>query len=59
METQAPTLKSYRCIHCHRLLMRANCIGIFEIKCPKCKTLNHFEQKESGYEVKVLVLAQL
>lgn len=34
--------QSLRCGHCQRLLAFAGTFTSFHIKCPRCKTLNHF-----------------
>jgi phage FluMu protein Com len=37
------TLKEFRCKFCHRLLAKVEGTGKVEIKCPKCKTMNLYQ----------------
>ncbi|WP_445179568.1 Com family DNA-binding transcriptional regulator [Pseudomonas sp. McL0111] len=34
-------LSDFRCGKCNRLLARINVLVQMQIKCPRCKTLNH------------------
>ncbi|WP_417714772.1 Com family DNA-binding transcriptional regulator [Pseudoalteromonas obscura] len=43
-------MQDVRCTCCDRLLCRA--VGVVEIKCPRCKTINVAERPER-HEVKV------
>ena len=38
-------LKDFRCKFCHRLLARVEEGSKVEIKCPKCKTLNLYQDE--------------
>ena len=38
-------LKEFRCKFCHRLLAKVDEGSKVEIKCPKCKTLNLFQDE--------------
>ncbi|HBO4355103.1 TPA: Com family DNA-binding transcriptional regulator [Pseudomonas aeruginosa] len=38
-----PRVKDIRCGGCHRLLARAGQFDALEIKCPRCRTLNHLK----------------
>jgi len=37
-------LKDFRCKFCHRLLAKVGAGSRVEIKCPKCKTLNLYQE---------------
>jgi phage FluMu protein Com len=37
-------LKEFRCKFCHRLLAKVDAGSKVEIKCPKCKTLNLYQE---------------
>ncbi len=39
-------LKEFRCSFCNRLLARVGADSQVEIKCPKCKSLNLFQNEE-------------
>ncbi|WP_373321902.1 Com family DNA-binding transcriptional regulator [Pseudomonas paralcaligenes] len=38
-----PRVKDVRCGGCHRLLARVGQFDALEIKCPRCRTLNHLK----------------
>ncbi len=38
-------MKEFRCKFCHRLLAKIEAQGKVEIKCPKCKTMNLFDDE--------------
>lgn len=38
-------LREFRCKFCHRLLAKVDEEGRVEIKCPKCKTLNLYQNE--------------
>jgi phage FluMu protein Com len=38
------SLKEFRCKFCHRLLAKVDDGSKVEIKCPKCKTLNLYQE---------------
>lgn len=40
-------LTEHRCKKCSRLLCKGNFTGIVEIKCPKCETVNTFQEIET------------
>lgn len=39
-------LKEFRCSFCNRLLARVGAASQVEIKCPKCKSLNLYNNEE-------------
>ncbi len=38
-------LKEFRCKFCHRLLAKVSETSKVEIKCPKCKTMNLYQEE--------------
>jgi len=38
-------MKEFRCKFCHRLLAKIEANGQIEIKCPKCKTMNLYNDE--------------
>lgn len=41
-------IQEIRCMHCNRMLGKLR--GVAEIKCPKCGTMNHFDNKQRVLE---------
>jgi phage FluMu protein Com len=44
-EGEANMLKEFRCKFCHRLLAKVGEGSKVEIKCPKCKTMNLYDEE--------------
>jgi len=38
-------MNEFRCSQCGRLLARIDGVGVVEIKCPRCKSMNRFSEE--------------
>ena len=47
-DIKKPDYREIRCGHCLRLLARAVSVTVLRSKCPRCKTLNHFDVPPSS-----------